>query len=156
MSPRGRRWDATKFIDINLIKEHLAMKTILAIDLGKRNSVFCKLDTSSLKPEYCTVKTDPQKFHDIFIELEIESSIVLFEVGTQAGWLSDMLRAYGVPGVDYAPTYDNLGRITSADYTASIAKFDYTYVANETNIYQKEFDHRTGTTFTATISMSRW
>ena len=34
MSPRGRRWDATKFIDINLIKEHLAMKTILAIDLG--------------------------------------------------------------------------------------------------------------------------
>ena len=93
MSPRGRRWDATKFIDINLIKEHLAMKTILAIDLGKRNSVFCKLDTSSLKPEYCTVKTDPQKFHDIFIELEIESSIVLFEVGTQAGRLSDMLRA---------------------------------------------------------------
>ena len=50
-------------------------------------------ETSSLKPEYCTVKTDPQKFHDIFIELEIESSIVLFEVGTQAGRLSDMLRA---------------------------------------------------------------
>ena len=37
MSPRGRRCDATKFIDINLIKEHLAMETILAIDLGKRN-----------------------------------------------------------------------------------------------------------------------
>ena len=27
------------------------MKTILAIDLGKRNSVFCKLNTSSLKSE---------------------------------------------------------------------------------------------------------
>ncbi len=54
-------------------------------------------------------------------------------------------RAYGVPDVDYEPMYDNLGRITSADYTASIAKFDYTYVANENNIYQKEFDHRTGT-----------
>ena len=49
MSPRGRRWDATKFIFVNLFKEHLAMKTILAIDLGKRNSVFCKLVTSSLK-----------------------------------------------------------------------------------------------------------
>ena len=84
MSPRGRRCDATKFIDINLIKEHLAMKTILAIDLGKRNSVFCKLDTSSLKPGYSTVKTVPQKFHDIFIELDFENSIVLFEVGTQA------------------------------------------------------------------------
>jgi len=93
MSPRGRRWDATKFIDINLIKEHLAMKTILAIDLGKRNSVFCKVNTSSLKPEYSTVKTDPQKFHDIFADLDPENSTVLFEVGTQAGWLSDMLRA---------------------------------------------------------------
>ena len=40
MPPRGRRWDAIKFIDVNLIKEHPAMKTILAIDLGKRNSVF--------------------------------------------------------------------------------------------------------------------
>jgi transposase len=69
------------------------MKTILAIDLGKRNSVFCRLNTSSLKPEYFTTKTAPQKFHDIFIELDSESSIVLFEVGTQAGWLSDMLRA---------------------------------------------------------------
>ena len=48
------------------------MKTILAIDLGKRNSVFCKLNTSSLKPEYFTAKTDPQRFHDIFIELDRE------------------------------------------------------------------------------------
>jgi len=72
------------------------MKTILAIDLGKNKSVFCRLDTSSLKPEYFTAKTGPQKFHDIFIELDIESSIVLFEVGTQAGWLSDMLRTIGI------------------------------------------------------------
>ena len=69
------------------------MKTILAIDLGKRNSVFCKLNISSLKTEYFTLKTDPQRFHDIFADLNLESSIVLFEVGTQAGWLSDMLRA---------------------------------------------------------------
>jgi transposase len=68
------------------------MKTILAIDLGKRNSVFCKLSTGSLKTEYFTAKTDPQRFHDIFANLDIESSIVLFEVGAQAGWLSDMLR----------------------------------------------------------------
>jgi len=71
------------------------MKTILAIDLGKRNSVFCELNTCSLKSKYFTTKTEPQKFHDIFAELDIASSIVLFEVGTQAqaGWLSDMLRA---------------------------------------------------------------
>jgi len=72
------------------------MKTILAIDLGKRKSVFCKLDTGSLKPEYFSAKTNPQKFHDIFMELDVENSIVLFEVGSQAGWLSDMLRAIGI------------------------------------------------------------
>ena len=69
------------------------MKTILAIDLGKRNSVFCKLDTSSLKIEYSTVRTAPERFHDIFADLDSESSIVLFELGNRAGWLSDMLRA---------------------------------------------------------------
>jgi len=69
------------------------MKTILAIDLGKRKSVFCKLDTSSLKHEYLTVKTTPEKFHDVFADLDSGNSIVLFEVGSQAGWLSDMLRA---------------------------------------------------------------
>ena len=36
------------------------MKTILAIDLGKRNSVFCRLNTSSLKPEYFTTNHDPR------------------------------------------------------------------------------------------------
>ncbi len=46
------------------------MKTILAIDLGKRNSVFCKLETSSLKPEYSTKQTDPQLFHDIILDLD--------------------------------------------------------------------------------------
>jgi len=69
------------------------MKTILAIDLGKHKSVFCRLNTSSLKPEYFTAKTAPQKFHNIFAELDSSNSIVLFEVGSQAGWLCDMLRA---------------------------------------------------------------
>ena len=69
------------------------MKTILAIDLGKHQSVFCKLDTSSLKPQYSTVKTDPEMLHDIFADLDDDHSIVLFEVGSQAGWLADLLRA---------------------------------------------------------------
>ena len=28
----------------------------------------------------------PQKFHDVFVELDRQNSIVLFEVGTQSGW----------------------------------------------------------------------
>ena len=53
------------------------MKTILAIDLGKHKSVLCKLDTSSLKPHYSTVKTNPETFHDIFIDLDEDQSMVL-------------------------------------------------------------------------------
>jgi transposase len=69
------------------------MKTIVAIDLGKRKSVFCQMNTNSLKPEYFTIKTRPEKFHDIFAGLDQQNSIVLFEIGAQAGWLADMLRA---------------------------------------------------------------
>jgi len=46
------------------------MKTILAIDLGKRNSVFCRLESGSLKPEYFKAKTGAEKFHNIFAELD--------------------------------------------------------------------------------------
>ena len=72
------------------------MKTILAIDLGKSKSVFCKMDTTVLKPRFSTLKTSPQKFHDVFAELDQQNSIVLFEVGAQSGWLSDMLRLLGI------------------------------------------------------------
>ncbi len=68
------------------------MKTIVAIDLGKSKSVFCKMDTIELKPRFSTLATSPQKFHDIFVELDRQNSIVLFEVGAQSGWLSGMLR----------------------------------------------------------------
>jgi RHS repeat-associated protein len=53
-------------------------------------------------------------------------------------------RSYPIPDVTYEPTYDNFGRITSADYGDSIVKFDYTYVENENNIATKLFDHRSG------------
>lgn len=72
------------------------MKTILAIDLGKSKSVFCKLDTASLKAEYFTLKTAPQCFHDTFAELDGQNAIVLFEIGAQAGWVADMLRQMGL------------------------------------------------------------
>ncbi len=72
------------------------METIVAIDLGKRKSAFCKLETGSLTTKYATVRTSPQEFHDIFAQLDPENSIVLFEVGSQAGWLADMLTALGL------------------------------------------------------------
>jgi len=72
------------------------METIVAIDLGKRKSVLCTMDRSSLKTQYRTVRTRPEVFHDIFAELDAHAAIVLFEIGNQAGWLSDMLRGMGL------------------------------------------------------------
>ena len=72
------------------------METILAIDLGKNKSVFCEFDRGSLKTKYRTVRIQPEMFHAIFAELEVNQSIVLFEVGSQAGWVSDLLRTMGV------------------------------------------------------------
>ncbi len=92
-SPLGRH---KKFVSEIFIKEHPAMKTILAIDLGKSKSVFCIMDTIELTPHFSTLATSPQKFHDVFAELDQQNSIVLFEVGAQSGWLSDMLRLLGI------------------------------------------------------------
>ena len=53
-------------------------------------------------------------------------------------------RSYPVPGVTYQPTYDNLGRITSANSGTSFAKFNYEYAADSSNISRMTYDHRTG------------
>jgi hypothetical protein len=44
----------------------------------------------------------------------------------------------------YQPKYDNLGRITSADSGASLAKFDYEYQPNSNNIASMKYEHRPG------------
>lgn len=72
------------------------METIVAIDLGKRKSVICTMDRSSLKTQYRTIGTRPEVFHDLFVDLDSKQLTVLFEVGNQAGWLSDMLRGMGL------------------------------------------------------------
>ena len=43
----------------------------------------------------------------------------------------------------YEPTYDNLGRITSADSDTGYAKFDYEYDPNTNNLSRQIYDHRT-------------
>lgn len=68
------------------------MKTILAIDLGKFKSCFCKQDTNTGELTFFTEKTSRQNFYWIFKKVQRENLIVLFEAGCQAGWVADMLR----------------------------------------------------------------
>lgn len=71
------------------------MEKILAIDLGKFKSAVCILTKPDMNPDFRTVKTARQYFHDLFVE--ISPDIVIFEVGTSSGWVSDILRALKIP-----------------------------------------------------------
>ena len=73
------------------------MSKILAIDLGKNNSAVCIFDRSSLKSRYKTVHTRKQVMHDLFVEFADQVEIVLFETGSQMGWVADMLWALKIP-----------------------------------------------------------
>ena len=68
------------------------METILAIDLGKFKSCFCMLNTQTGEQTFSTEKSSREDFFHIFRKLQGGNSIVLFEAGSQAGWVSDMLR----------------------------------------------------------------
>jgi transposase len=73
------------------------MSKILAIDLGKNNSAVCLFDGSSLKSKFKTIRTRKQVMHDLFVELADQLEIVLFETGSQMGWVADILWALKIP-----------------------------------------------------------
>jgi len=73
------------------------MSKILAIDLGKNNSAVCIFDRSSMKCKYKTLRTRKQVMHDLFVEFADQVEIVLFETGSQMGWVSDILWALNIP-----------------------------------------------------------
>ena len=73
------------------------MGNILAIDLGKFNSAVCIFDRSSLKSKFKTIRTRKQVMHDLFVEYQDQIEIVLFETGSQMGWMADILWALEIP-----------------------------------------------------------
>ena len=73
------------------------MSKILAIDLGKNNSAVCIFDRGSLKSKFKTIFTRKQVMHDLFVEYRDQVEIVLFETGSQMGWVADILWALKIP-----------------------------------------------------------
>lgn len=66
---------------------------ILALDLGKSKSAACVYDTDSATSRFTTVKTAPFSLWNL-LEREAPDRVVL-EVGTPAGWVSDLARRRG-------------------------------------------------------------
>jgi len=68
----------------------LAMK-ILAMDLGKRNTVVCFYDSETAEARYRKITTLAQEIHDVIAEYE--PGRVVFEVCSIAGWVYDIAHA---------------------------------------------------------------
>ena len=67
---------------------------ILALDLGKFKSVACDYDEKSGKHEFETIKTNGQEIHDLVLEREPDR--VVFEIGSTAGWIYDLVVSMGI------------------------------------------------------------
>jgi transposase len=64
---------------------------ILAMDLGKNNTVICNYESETGRHNYGKVKTMPQTIHDVIVEKAPDR--VVFEIGASAGWVHDMVTA---------------------------------------------------------------
>ena len=66
---------------------------ILALDLGKSNTCGCIFDTSTAEERFVTVRTRPAELRRL-LQRERPEHVVL-EVCTQAGWVHDLVTAFG-------------------------------------------------------------
>ena len=70
------------------------MDIILAIDMGKNKSVYCRYNPADGKHSFATLPTRPQAFHDLLVEHPQDT--VVIEVSPLCGWVSDLCSALGV------------------------------------------------------------
>ena len=64
---------------------------ILAMDLGKSNTVICFYDSENGKHKYGKVKTTPMHIHDLLAKYSPDR--VVFEICSIAGWVYDICSA---------------------------------------------------------------
>ena len=101
------------------------MATILAFDLGKFKSVLCVYDAATQNHTFDKVHTRPQVLHDAIIELQPRR--VVFENGSQAGWLGDLCETLDIDFEIANPNHEawrwnNVKRKTDRDDALKLAK----------------------------------
>lgn len=67
---------------------------ILAIDLGKRRSVFCEYDAATAKASYGKMEMTRQAMHDLLVERSPTRLVI--EIGSPAGWVYDLANGLGI------------------------------------------------------------
>jgi len=69
------------------------MSTILAIDLGKFNSVLCWFEPETRSSVFRTVKTAPEVLRTELLRQTVKQ--IVFEACSQAGWVHDLCEELG-------------------------------------------------------------
>jgi transposase len=67
---------------------------ILAMDLGKSNTVFCLYDSESGRHRFGKARTTPQQVHNLLVEHSPDR--VVFEICSAAGWVYDIAASLGI------------------------------------------------------------
>jgi len=99
---------------------------ILAVDLGKFKSTACIYQTETAQHTFETLPTRPQAVHDLIVEHAPDRLVI--EVGSQAGWVSDLAEALEVGDIQVANTnheawrWKNTKRKTDRDNALKLAK----------------------------------
>jgi transposase len=101
------------------------MKKILAIDLGKFNSVTCLLNTKTNETEFWTISTDRQYLRTVLTKYEPD--LVVIEACGMAGWIHDVCQAEGCQVLVCNPAQEawkwkNVKRKTDRDDALKLAK----------------------------------
>jgi transposase len=99
--------------------------TILAIDLGKFNSVFCWYELANKATEFRTVATTPEKLREVL--LRRPNVTVVIEACSPAGWVSDLCGELGLPVIvantnGDAWAWKNVKRKTDRDDALKLAR----------------------------------
>ena len=98
---------------------------IVALDLGKFNSVACVYEGPTGDHRFQRVRTTPQHLHDLVVE--VSPDLVVIEVCSFAGWIHDLVTALDVEIVVANPAHEGwrwnrVKRKTDRDDALKLAK----------------------------------
>lgn len=77
---------------------------ILALDLGKFNSVACLYNKASAEHEFQKIRTTPREVRALFVATKPD--LVVFETCSFAGWIHDMTGDLGIPAQVANPNHE--------------------------------------------------
>src|SRR5438552_2564233 len=103
---------------------------ILAVDLGKFNSVACIYERATHEHRFVSVATTPQAIHNLLVEhqtTEPSDTLLVIETCDVSGWVYDIATALGMPVAIANPSHEawrwtRVKRKTDKDDALKLAK----------------------------------